>query len=155
MLPFSLPLRKRGIEGDLLVIPYRKNLKKISRTLRATMTDSEHVLWTKLRRKQLRGIQFYRQKPIGEAIVDFYAASARLVIEIDGSQHMIPENVQRDKQRDAALESQGLRVLRFNNLQVLQELDAVVETIFQALGNKNPPTPPFGKGGTRRKKCLE
>jgi very-short-patch-repair endonuclease len=150
------------MEGDFLVIPYRKDLKTISRTLRATMTNSEHALWAKLRRKQLRGIQFYRQKPIGQAIVDFYAPSARLVIEIDGSQHMMPENVQRDTNRSAALERQGLRVLRFNNLQVLQELNSVVEAIFQALPEmkENPPTPPLSKGGlgdkdARIKKSME
>jgi very-short-patch-repair endonuclease len=114
------------------------------------MTDSEQALWARLRQKQLRGIQFYRQKPIGGAIVDFYAPKAGLVIEIDGSQHLTPENIQRDKKRGAALESQGLRVLRFTNLQVLQELEGVLEAIFQALPDpetKIPPGPPLSKGG--------
>jgi very-short-patch-repair endonuclease len=112
------------------------------------MTDSEQVLWSRLRRKQLRGIQFYRQKPIGGAIVDFFAPYAKLVIEIDGSQRLTPENIRTDKQRSAALARQGLRVLRFTNLQVLQELD--VEFIFQALPDpetKIPPGPPLSKGG--------
>jgi very-short-patch-repair endonuclease len=138
------------MKGDFLVIPYRKDLKPISRTLRTHMTDSEQALWARLRRKQLRGIQFYRQKPIGGAIVDFFAPKAGLVIEIDGSQHLTPENIQRDKKRGAALESQGLRVLRFTNLQVLQELEGVLEAIFQALPDpetKIPPGPPLSKGG--------
>jgi very-short-patch-repair endonuclease len=132
------------MKGNFLVIPYRKDLKPISRTLRSHLTDSEQALWARLRRKQLRGIQFYRQKPIGGAIVDFYAPTAKLVIEIDGSQHLNPENIQKDIQRSVVLEHEGLRVLRFDNLQVLQEIDSVVEVIFQALlesEKKIPPTP--------------
>jgi very-short-patch-repair endonuclease len=97
------------------------------------MTDSEQALWARLRGKQLKDIQFYRQRPIGKAIVDFYAPKAKLVVEVDGSQHFTPDNTQKDEKRSAVLENQGLRILRFNNLQVLQELDAVIEVIFQAL----------------------
>jgi very-short-patch-repair endonuclease len=97
------------------------------------MTDSEQALWARLRGKQLKGIQFYRQRPIGNAIVDFYAPKAKLMVEVDGSQHFTPSNIKKDEIRSAELEKQGLRVLRFNNLQVLQEIDAVVETIFQTL----------------------
>jgi very-short-patch-repair endonuclease len=97
------------------------------------MTDSEQALWGRLRGKQLKEIQFYRQRPIGNAIVDFYTPKAKLVVEIDGSQHFTPSNIKKDEIRSAELEKQGLRVLRFNNLQVLQEIDTVVETIFQAL----------------------
>ena len=131
------------------MIPYRQNLKQISRTLRTNMTDSEQALWTRLRRKQLKGIQFYRQRPIGDAIVDFYAPKAKLVVEVDGSQHFTPGNIKKDELRSAELEKQGLRVLRFNNLQVLQEIDAVVEAIFEALPEpgENPPSPPLLKGG--------
>lgn len=75
------------------MIPYRKDLKKITRTLRTHMTDSEQALWERLRGKQLKGIQFYRQKPIGNAIVDFYAPKAKLVLEVDGSQYSISENI--------------------------------------------------------------
>ena len=73
---------------------------------------------------------FYRQKPIGEYIVDFYAPRSKLVVEVDGSQHLDAEGENRDARRDAYLESCGLRVLRFNNLEVLQEMDAVLEVIF-------------------------
>ena len=125
---------------------YRRNLKQIARNLRANMTESEQVLWSRLRGKQLRSIQFYRQKPIGGAIVDFYAPKAKLVVEVDGSQHLEEEYAQKEARRSASLEQQGLRLLRFSNLQVLQELDAVVEAIFQALSDpekKIPPSPPF------------
>jgi len=77
--------------------------------------------------------QFYRQKPLGPYIVDFYAPKAKIVVEVDGSQHMEEEPQQKDAQRDKYLKNQNLSVLRFNNLQVLQELDSVVEEIYQTV----------------------
>ena len=111
-----------------------------ARVLRNNLTDSEQVLWFRLRRKQLLGVQFFRQKPLGNYVVDFYAPTAHLVIEVDGWQHLEPEYMHYDAQRTAYLEGQGLRVLRFNNLEVLQELEAVMETIYQAVqeGRKSP-----------------
>jgi very-short-patch-repair endonuclease len=64
------------------MLPYNKGLKLLSRKLRSQMTDAETALWSKLRRKQLHNLQFYRQKPLGRFIVDFYCPTARLVIEI-------------------------------------------------------------------------
>jgi very-short-patch-repair endonuclease len=123
-------------------------LKERARRLRTQMSDSERELWSRLRLKQVQGIQFYRQKPIGDYIVDFYAPKARLVVEVDSSQHMESDHIQRDVQRDSYLASVGLRVLRFNNRQTLQEPDAVVEVIFQAVAEYvggNPPNPPLRK----------
>ena len=114
------------------------------------MTESEQVLWLQLRRRQLLGVQFYRQKPVGNYVVDFYAPKAKLVIEVDGSQHLDAGHAQKDARRDEYLASQGLKVLRFTNLQVLQERDAVLEFIFETLEerlNKNlSRPPPFAKG---------
>lgn len=87
-------------------------------------------------------MQFYRQKPIGNYIVDFYAPKAKLVVEVDGSQHVDLAHAQKDAQRDAYLMGQRLRVLRFGNLQVLQELDAVVDVIFRALTDRLDGNPP-------------
>ena len=97
------------------------------------MTDSERALWSRLRRKQLTGVQFYRQKPIGNYIVDFYAPRAKLVVEVDGSQHLDAAHLLADNKRDAYLARQGLLILRFNNFQVLRELEGVVEAIYQAV----------------------
>ena len=97
------------------------------------MTDTEQQLWARLCRKNLLGVQFYRQKPLGNYIVDFYAPSAGLVVEIDGAQHLEEAHAARDAQRDAYLVHQGLQVLRFHTTQILQELDAVVEVIFRVL----------------------
>jgi very-short-patch-repair endonuclease len=128
-----------------MMLPYDKRLKSNSRSLRSNMTDAEQLLWQRLRRKQINGWQFYRQKPIGYYIVDFYCAAAHLVVELDGSQHFEADHQRADQQRDAFLQSLGLRVLRFDNRQVLLETVAVVEVIRQI-----PPIPPFSKGGDGR-----
>jgi very-short-patch-repair endonuclease len=66
------------------MLNYNKTLKEFSRNLRHNMTDAERLLWSKIRGKQLKGYQFYRQKPIGNYIVDFYCPKANIVIELDG-----------------------------------------------------------------------
>jgi len=84
---------------------------------------AEQKLWSRLRSKQILNIQFYRQKTIGNYIVDFYAAKAKIVIELDGSQHQEIFHAQRDAFRDLFLRSSGLSVLRFNNLEVLHNFE--------------------------------
>jgi len=127
------------------MLPYGRQLKQNSRELRSHMTDAEQKLWYRLRRKQINGWQFYRQKPLGQYIVDFYSPQARLVVELDGSQHLEPEHQAADQKRDAYLAGLGLRVLRFDNRQVLLEMDAVMGVI---AGTQIPPSPPFSKWGT-------
>ena len=130
------------IWGDFEVREYRYNLKMPARELRANMTDAEQLLWYRLRRKQLHEVQFYRQKPVGPYIVDFFAPGAGLVIEIDGSQHNEPEHLERDRVRDQCLADAELLVLRFNNREVLLETDAVVERIYgEILRRKSPLAP--------------
>ena len=126
------------------MLRYKSNLKPASRQLRSEMTECERLLWSRLRGKQLNGVQFYRQKPIGSYIVDFYAPAARLVVEVDGPQHQDQIHTQNDAHRDKSLKSQGLRVIRFTNLQVLQDLDAVAWVVGEALKS---PLPSFTKGG--------
>jgi very-short-patch-repair endonuclease len=133
----------------MTLLPYNKRLKLNSRSLRSNMTDAEQHLWQYLRRKQINGWQFYRQKLLGAYIVDFYCAAAQLVVELDGSQHFEVDHQRADQQRDAFLQSLGLRVLRFDNRQVLLETDAVLEVIRQI-----PPSPPFSKGGECRTSAL-
>jgi very-short-patch-repair endonuclease len=79
------------------------------------------------------GVQFYRQKPIGNYIVDFYAPAAQLVVEIDGSQHLEAVQAGYDQRRGEYLGKLGLRVMRFDDRQVLLETDAVVEEIYRAV----------------------
>lgn len=111
------------------MLTYRPSLKPLARTLRSNMTDAEQKLWFHLRRKQLLNVPFYRQRPIGKYIVDFYAPSAKLVIEVDGAQHADPEKQQTDLERTAFLNKQDLVVLRCHNHQVLSELESVLTTI--------------------------
>ena len=113
--------------------PYPSAQKTFARQLRSHPTDAEQHLWQRLRRKQIRGQQFYRQKPIGPYVVDFHCASARLVIELDGSQHFDTEHLISDQHRDAALAGMGLCVLRFDNLQVLKETEAVLQLIDESV----------------------
>jgi len=118
------------------MLPYNRRLKTKARSLRTRPTDAELHLWHRLRRKQILGVQFYRQKPIANYIADFYAPAAKLVVELDGAQHLEPGQSKYDAQRTRDLEQQGLKVLRFDDRQVLLQTEAVLETIFQAM--KNP-----------------
>ncbi len=117
---------------------YNRRLKQPARHLRHQMTDAERALWVRLRRKQIHGVQFYRQKPIGDFIVDFYAPSAHLVIEVDGAQHLESAQCDADAERTTHLNGLGLRVLRFPNRQVLKEIQGVLESIEAAVVAANP-----------------
>jgi len=113
------------------MLHYRPELKGLARKLRSRMTDAESLLWRRLRGKQIKGHQFYRQRPIEKYIVDFYSASAKLVVEVDGGQHCHGEGMEKDKDRDAHLTAQGLRVLRFSDHDVLVNTEAVLEHIWR------------------------
>jgi very-short-patch-repair endonuclease len=115
------------------MLHYNKNLKALARELRKNMTDAERLLWSKIRRKQVRGYQFYRQRTIGNYIVDFYCPRAKLVIEVDRGQHYSQEGVEFDKLRDKKLANLGSRVLRLSNMDVLQNIDGVMEYIYDHL----------------------
>jgi very-short-patch-repair endonuclease len=117
---------------------YNKNLKTYSRALRKNMTDAESRLWRVLRNKQLKDLQFYRQKIIGDYIVDFYCPAAKLVVEVDGSQHYSGLGTETDYIRDQFLMDHGLRVRRVNNLDVLTNLEGVVEIIVKDLETTLP-----------------
>ena len=132
------------------MIKYSPKLKEKARRLRAQMTDSERKLWARLRREQVESVQCYTQRPIGNYIVDFYAPKAKLVVEVDGSQHMESQHVAMDSRRDAHLASEGLRVLRFDNLQVLKEIEGSDGSYTPGGGGipkgKSPRSPLFQRG---------
>jgi very-short-patch-repair endonuclease len=129
---------KKGGRGDLKIsmLKYNANLKSKARQIRQNLTDSERALWQRLRGKQLTGIQFYRQKPIGKYIVDFYAPKAKLVIELDGSQHLEAHHIEKDRERDEYFDRLGLMVLRFNSRQILKETDAIMEFIYRKIAER-------------------
>jgi len=116
------------------VVLYNQNLKQISRVLRKNSTDVERRLWSKLRRKNLDGFQFYRQRIIVNYIVDFYCPRAKLVIEVDGGQHYYGKTQNDDLKRDEYLNSIGIKVLRFSDRDVLTNMDGVLESVLQNLG---------------------
>ena len=108
-----------------------KQLKARSRDLRKNLTDAEQKLWQKLRNKQIDGNKFRRQFILGNYIVDFICLDKRLIIEVDGGQHM--DNAGYDSQRGEWLSKQNFKVLRFWNNQVLNEMDSVLEVIAKNL----------------------
>ena len=113
--------------------PYSRNLKILSQKLRSTQTEAERKLWQRINRDQLLGFRFNRQKPLLSYIVDFYCLKAKLVIELDGSQHYEPDYQEKDRLRDAELNSLGFTVMRFDNHSVMTNIDGVMEAIYQYL----------------------
>lgn len=91
------------------------------------MTDAEQKLWHRLRRKQIDGLHFRRQAPIGKYVVDFYCHAERLIVELDGGQHEI--DAAKDLVRTLDLENLGFRVIRFWNNEVFENIDGVLESI--------------------------
>ena len=102
-----------------------------ARELRNNSTKAERRLWGRLQRRQLGGFKFWRQRPVGPYICDFVCLEATMVIELDGSQHVAQAPY--DANRDSFLRSNGFRVLRFWNGDVLRQTHSIVETIYEAL----------------------
>ncbi|MBI3541141.1 MAG: endonuclease domain-containing protein [Deltaproteobacteria bacterium] len=108
--------------------------------LRKESTDTEKVLWHCLRSKQLSGLKFRRQQPMGNFIVDFVCLEKRVIIECDGGQHAF--QVEKDKERDQWFEKEGYRVLRFWDSDVLNNTEGVLEAISEACQG-HPPLDPL------------
>ncbi|MBN2730825.1 MAG: endonuclease domain-containing protein [Balneolaceae bacterium] len=108
-------------------IYYNPKLKPLARQLRNNSTLAEVLLWNELKNRKMLGYQFMRQKPIGEFIVDFYCAKLKLVIEIDGESHRF--KLTEDVERQQWLEELGIKVLRFDDLEVKQNIKDVLYSI--------------------------
>ncbi len=115
------------------MLSYNKSLKQFSKNLRRNMTDAERLLWSRIRGKQLKGLQFYRQKVVGNYIVDFYCPKSKLVIEVDGGQHYSDEGRDKDSVRDDYMKKNGISVLRLSDRDVLKRIDVVMEEIWREL----------------------
>ncbi len=108
------------------------NQLEFARQLRSKQTDTESLLWSRLRAHRLFGLKFRRQQPIGVYVVDFLCPEKRLIVELDGGQHQ--ENIAYDKERDAWLISEGYTVRRYWNNEVMGNLEGVLEDIGQVAG---------------------
>ena len=115
-------------------IPYEKDMTQIAQTLRKNMTPEEKKLWYQYLRDY--PARFKRQKPFGRYVLDFYCASAKLSIELDGAQHFTEEGRERDENRTSYLNSIGIRELRFTNADVQRKFADVCKMIDAAVGEQ-------------------
>ena len=134
----------------------RERARVRARSLRETPTDAESLLWYHLRDRRLANFKFRRQRPIGPYFADFACLEAKLIVELDGGQHV--EAAGYDEDRTRFIEAQGYRVLRFWNNEVMAQTDAVRERILQALQEDNPhpsPLPQAGEGARQDTRTEE
>ena len=116
------------------MLRYNPNLKRLARELRKRSTLAEVLLWRHLKGRQRHGVDFHRQKPIGEYIVDFFAPELMLAVEIDSDSHRLKER--EDIERQRKLEVLGIRFLRFTDRQVKTNIDGVVQEIDDWIENR-------------------
>lgn len=102
---------------------------KKAKELRRYETEAEKILWTKLCRNQMLGLQFRRQHPLNRFIADFYCAKIKLVIEVDGNIHELPENKVYDIGRSQILNDFGITVIRFSNEQIIDDIKNIIKII--------------------------
>jgi very-short-patch-repair endonuclease len=107
----------------------KPSIFKLARELRKNETVAEKILWTKLNKNQILGLQFRRQHPINMFIADFFCPKIKLVIEVDGNIHEIPETKDNDNGRSDIFNDHGLTVIRFTNEQILHEIDSTINEI--------------------------
>jgi very-short-patch-repair endonuclease len=115
--------------------PNRWNVP-VARKLRREPTSAESRLWSELRNRQLGNFKFVRQEPIGDYVADFVCREVRLVVEVDGATHSTDDELRRDAIRTAFIEGLGYRVIRFDNDDVYNAMDGVLQTILTALASK-------------------
>ena len=122
----------------------KKALTHAAKDLRNNPTDTEKFLWKYLSRKQFLGYKFRRQQRIGKFIADFACLEKKLIIELDGGQHL--SRVERDIERDQWLASEGYKVVRFWNNEVFKNIEGVLEEIRRAVHPLPDPPPSEGEG---------
>lgn len=121
------------------VIPYNPRLVPLAKKLRQDMTLGEVLLWNELKQKQL-GVRFSRQIPIDEFIVDFFCKELRLAIEVDGASHYHDDQPKKDEQRQQRLESLGVRFIRFDDADIKNNINWVVNEIHFLIRQNRPPS---------------
>ena len=118
----------------------KPTLKKYRQDLRNNGTAAEAVMWTMLKNKQIDGWKFRRQYSVGNYILDFYCPAARLAIELDGQGHFTTSGFEYDQERTAYLNGHDIQVIRFENKEIFNRVEAVVEEIKHHLPPQAPPT---------------
>jgi len=120
---------------------YNPRLKSFSRQLRKKGILSEVLFWLEVKNRKLLGYRFLRQRPIGNYIVDFYCPKLKLAIEIDGSSHDSPIAMERDLRKDRYLESVGIKVIRYRDSDVKNDIGSVIQGLKREIGSPlNPPS---------------
>ncbi|MBM3576770.1 MAG: endonuclease domain-containing protein [Alphaproteobacteria bacterium] len=104
-----------------------------ARALRRDATSAERILWRRVQNRAIGGFKFVRQAPVGPYIADFLCRQRSLIVEIDGETHSSTAEIARDAMRTAFLEANGYRLIRFNNAQLYENIEAVIEAILDAL----------------------
>ena len=131
-------LRQHMYERVMTLHYNRSSEREKRRALRRTASEAERKLWWSLRDKQL-GATFRRPYSVDSYVIDFYAPSCKLAVEIDGGSHFSPQGVAYDRERTTHLAKFGIRVIRFTNAEVFDHLEAVIEAIAQAIRRDNLP----------------
>jgi very-short-patch-repair endonuclease len=144
--PLAAPRATRGKEGHIAKTFNRAEQKMTRKALRSNMPLSEVILWTKLKNKQLGGYKFRRQYSIECYVTDFYCPELKLAIEIDGGSHFEENAVVSDRERQARIESFGIRFERFTNRDVCENIEGVLLKIMERIQEITSPPPPC-KGG--------
>ncbi len=126
-----MPRHTRGKTSAMIV--------RAARELRQEATDAEARLWDALRGRRLDGLKFRRQHPYEQFVLDFFCVEHQLAVELDGSIHAEPTQAARDAERTEFLQSRGIRVLRFKNETVENEIEAVLKQIKEACLTPLPP----------------
>jgi very-short-patch-repair endonuclease len=111
------------------IVPYNPILKDLAKKLRQHMTYAEVKLWNELKNGKMMGYDFDRQRPIGNYIVDFYCKDLLLALEVDGITHHDEKVMMKDEKRQDELENLGVNFLRFNALQVVNDMKNILRTI--------------------------
>lgn len=140
------PLEGEGKGGGQKQIThlYSKQALEYAIELRKNMTDAENALWYYLQNKQMHGVKFRKQSPIGNYIVDFISFEEKLIIELDGGQHLESSNTKQDEKRDRFLRNAGFNVLRFYNNEIFENIEGVLEVIYANINSPTPNPPPQG-----------
>jgi len=119
---------------------------RLSREFRKKQTETESLLWSRLRSRQLGGLKFRRQHPIGRYIADFYCHEHKLVVEVDGGVHMKQDQRLYDRLRQEDIEAQGYRIVRVTSEQVKKDIDGTLWKILSACQSSLPAPLPRGRG---------